>query len=65
MSAIWGCAHSSLSGIDTTPLDDPGKLWRCHECDEVCDQSGNVVPEADALLRILADLRGNPDEVPR
>lgn len=55
---IRQCAHSSLSGIDTCPLDDPGKLWRCHECDEVCDQAGSVVPDADALLRILADVRG-------
>jgi len=26
------CPHSSSSGIDETPLDDPAKVWRCDQC---------------------------------
>src|SRR3954451_11769954 len=26
------CRHDSASGIDTTPVSDPGKVWRCDHC---------------------------------
>ena len=26
------CWHDSSSGVDQTPLDDPAKVWLCHEC---------------------------------
>lgn len=26
------CSHESATGVDTTPLDDPGKRWRCDTC---------------------------------
>lgn len=26
------CRHDSATGIDTTPVSDPGKVWRCDHC---------------------------------
>lgn len=26
------CAHDAATGVDATPLDDPGKVWRCDGC---------------------------------
>lgn len=26
------CTHGSATGIDTTPLSDPAKVWRCDHC---------------------------------
>lgn len=26
------CGHGSASGIDATPVSDPGKVWRCDHC---------------------------------
>jgi hypothetical protein len=26
------CPHDSWVGVDTTPISDPGKVWRCTEC---------------------------------
>ena len=29
---MLACLHLSATGIDTTPLDDPQKVWKCDGC---------------------------------
>lgn len=31
-NAPANCDHPSMSGVDTTPSDDPEKVWECHSC---------------------------------
>ena len=38
------CAHSSATGVDQTPLNDPAKAWRC----DVCGLRWSATSPADA-----------------
>lgn len=37
------CDHPCWTGVDTTPLDDPAKVWRCDSCGQIIqpDQPGD------------------------
>lgn len=49
------CRHLSATGIDTTPISDPAKVWRCDHCGLQWAAGRWADPELQAHVAAIAD----------